>query len=325
YASNGLIIEFTGAGTVQRYKNTAYRENLTSTFINRNSYAAYAGISLVLVTSLLAKRLIDTEIRAPRLATRLVLVVEQIVTHHWHLAVSWFVVATALFMTDSRAGILVAIVGLVVFLIAMGFSRSISSRSVRIFAVSIIAVSIAVAWVSGEDLRRRLLGGTLGNDSRFAIYELTLDAISDSPVLGMGYGTYPQVFELYRYDRYEFLHPARKAHNTYLENALELGIPAATLLTIAVLAIVGMCTAGTRRRRRDPEYAAAAVAVSVSLGLHSLIDFSLQIPAVAATFAFLLGLGCAQSWSTQPARRFGARQSEQIPGTRSDQAEVPMQ
>jgi predicted RND superfamily exporter protein len=34
---------------------------------------------------------------------------------------------------------------------------------------------------------------------------------------------------------------------------------------------------------------------SVLVAVHSLVDFSLEMPANAATYALLLGVGCAQS------------------------------
>ena len=62
------------------------------------------------------------------------------------------------------------------------------------------------------------------------------------------------------------------------------------------------CAAGVRRRQRDVIYPAVAVAAIVLVGVHSAVDFSLQIPAVGATFALILGVGCAQSCSTRRQR-----------------------
>ena len=51
-------------------------------------------------------------------------------------------------------------------------------------------------------------------------------------------------------------------------------------------------------RRKGRVYPAVAVAASVCVGLHALADFSLQVPAVAVSYAVLLGIGAAQSWRT---------------------------
>ena len=42
-----------------------------------------------------------------------------------------------------------------------------------------------------------------------------------------------------------------------------------------------------------------AASVAVLLGVHSLVDFSLQIQAIAITFMALLGAGVAQSESSR--------------------------
>ncbi|MFP6563251.1 MAG: hypothetical protein VCC68_02065, partial [Myxococcota bacterium] len=91
----------------------------------------------------------------------------------------------------------------------------------------------------------------------------------------------------------------RRAHSTYLENALELGIPAAVALFASIGTCAGYCWLGIGRRRRDRIYPAIAVAATALVAAHSTVDFSLQIPAVAVSYAFLLGLGCAQSFSTR--------------------------
>ena len=52
------------------------------------------------------------------------------------------------------------------------------------------------------------------------------------------------------------------------------------------------------RNRRDPDSAGLALGVLLamfSIGLHSLTDFNLQIPANAATLVILMGLAAGQS------------------------------
>jgi O-antigen ligase len=88
------------------------------------------------------------------------------------------------------------------------------------------------------------------------------------------------------------------AHNDYLESALELGIPAAASLVLALATLCGFCLAGTLRRRRNAVFPCLGVGISVLVGVHSLVDFSLQVPAVSATYSLLLGAAVAQSART---------------------------
>jgi O-antigen ligase len=84
------------------------------------------------------------------------------------------------------------------------------------------------------------------------------------------------------------------AHNTYLEHLVELGVPA-TLFYAGPLLLFGYCLRGLFVRRRDQLFPLVAVGATVLVALHALVDFSLQIPAVAVTYAALLGIGVAQA------------------------------
>ena len=75
--------------------------------------------------------------------------------------------------------------------------------------------------------------------------------------------------------------------------------PAALALFAAIGGLAVVCLRGVRRRHRDWAYPALGVAASVLVGVHALLDFSLQIPAVAILYACIMGVGCAQAWSSR--------------------------
>jgi len=52
-------------------------------------------------------------------------------------------------------------------------------------------------------------------------------------------------------------------------------------------------------RQRNRLYPIAAVGATVLVAVHSSVDFSLQMPAVALLYATFLGLGVAQCQSTR--------------------------
>ncbi len=299
YAAYGLVIEFGGFERVLWLKKFAYKDSLTSTFINKNSYAAYAGIGLVCLTALISRRMAAIGSAGTALGERLARSLNILFAQSWYLLLAWIVVLTALILANSRAGLISSLLGIFALLGALTLSRS-ASRRVLLWLTAIIMVAVAVFFiVSGDLVGRRFSTSIEQSRARVAIYELTLEAIADSPILGMGYGTYRRVFQIYRKPLVAFKTPAAQAHNTYLENALELGIPAAIALTLSIVWLVVVCFLGVRRRRRGAIYPASAVGAGVLLAFHSTIDFSLQMPAIAASFAFLLGLGCAQSWSSR--------------------------
>ena len=73
---------------------------------------------------------------------------------------------------------------------------------------------------------------------------------------------------------------------------------------IAAMALLVLrCAGGVRLRRRDRVFSLVGLAAAILVGVHALVDFSAQIPAVAVTFATLLGLGCAQAQGRSRAGR----------------------
>ena len=298
YAAYGLIVFFSGNETVLWVRKTAYADSVTSTFINRNSYATYAGIGLICGTALITRLILNLRSHPAVRRERLRIVMSELLGRGWLLILIWIVIATALFLTNSRAGVISSLVGLVFFLGSLGLSPNIPSGLARLMAAIILVAGGIFFWISGDTVTERLFGQSVHSDGRLALYQMTLQAISDSPVLGMGYGTFDQVFDLYRGDTPEFRQRSVKAHSTYLENIMELGIPAATALFLAVACPAWICFRGIRRRRRDIIYPATGLAITALVAVHSMVDFSLQNPAVASTYSFLLGLACAQSWGS---------------------------
>ena len=66
---------------------------------------------------------------------------------------------------------------------------------------------------------------------------------------------------------------------------------------LALLWIGGQIWMGIGRRKRMRVIPSLGIAVIAAGGLHTLVDFSLQMPASAAFFAIILGLSYSQSVS----------------------------
>jgi hypothetical protein len=61
------------------------------------------------------------------------------------------------------------------------------------------------------------------------------------------------------------------------------------------------CLKGAITRQTNETMPCVAASVAFLLGVHALVDFSLQIQAIALTFMALLGAGVAQSASSRKA------------------------
>ncbi len=307
YAAYGLAVQFGGEPMILWYKKISYLEDVTSTFVNRNSYATFAGLGLVAVTALLCRRLLRIYSSDYNLGQLFRVVISEFLEREWFLILAWIVIAMALLMSNSRAGAGSTFVGLMAFFVVLTASSHVPKRISRSLAVIFLIIGISFLLVSGDVLTKRFMGASIGGEQvRAKMFALSIDAIDDSPTLGTGFGSFEQIFHIYRGDTEPYRVRSKRVHNTYLENAMELGLPAAGALLAAVLYLTGICIMGVLRRQRAVVYPAVGVGATALVGFHSLVDFSLQIPAVAFTYCFLLGLACAQSWSSQvgtPGRR----------------------
>ncbi|SMF21246.1 O-antigen ligase [Tistlia consotensis] len=292
YALYGLIAQLSGSQSILWFRKWAYLDSVTGPFVNRNSFATYLGLGLLCATALLLEAWQRALEFAPGLRLRVKRSIEML-SGHGILLLLLAVVATALLLTGSRGGLAATVAGMAGLLLLSGGQRR-GTIGLRSIALLIGAGAIALFLVSGEKTGARLgdAGGSLV--ARGDAYAVTARAIETAPLLGAGLGSFDLVFKLFQ--PIELTGNWGKAHESYLENALELGIPGAALLTLPILLAALHCLRGVFRRRRDGLYPAIAVAATLLVGSHALIDFSLQIPAVSVAYAFLLGLGSTQAW-----------------------------
>jgi O-antigen ligase len=299
YAIYGLLAQFSGSEQILWFRERADVAHVTSTFVNRNSYATYAGLALIGAIGLFLDSLGSLLHPEDSRRVKAERVLRHLLGRGAPLTVAILVIATALLRTASRAGTLSTLFGLVVLTLAMLRAGSIRRGQVVTLSIAVVITGVAVFSLSGDDLTTRLDARESGNSSRRDVYALVVRAIGDAPLLGTGYGSFPDVFPIYRDDSIRGTNTWRRAHNTYLENTLELGIPAAIALFAAIGTCAGYCWLGILRRRRNWVFPSIGVATTALVAAHSSIDFSLQIPAVSIGYAFLLGLACAQSFPTR--------------------------
>jgi len=158
----------------------------------------------------------------------------------------------------------------------------------------------AVLEISGGGTLGRTLALAEEGTGRDSIHALTGKAISDAPLLGWGLDSFKSVYFLYRDFSIPWPSPRfDKAHNTYLELILELGYVAFAVLMVSIAAITLRVLSGVAVRNRNVVFPVLGVGVTVLIGTHALLDFSIQMPAVAVTYAAIKGVAYAQSWNTE--------------------------
>ncbi len=294
YATYGLIVEFTGTKTILWFDKEYYQNNLTSTFRYKNAYATYAGMGLLCTIALIV-RSVHAQVRYDdgKFETRRRV-------YSWLLEKGWIPVLTALIilssliLSDSRAGLLSS--GCAVLVLFAAFRISHMKRIPYLRSITSIAVVAIIAffYVGGKEVTDRFSTlGTTGETTRSKIYKATKQAIEDVAILGSGAGTYDEVFPIYNPKSIKLR--ILRAHSTYLENAMELGLPASSLLILMLGGIGAVCAYGAYSRRRQGIYPCIGLGTVTLIGFHATVDFTMQVPAIAATFCALIGVGYAQS------------------------------
>ena len=295
YAVYGLLMHLGGFDLVLWEDRSSVARNVTGTFINRNNFATYVGLGLLCAAGLYLSGFFKA-LRSRRFGRdRMHHLLQQAFIRGAPLLACMLILLTALFLTNSRAGVISTLAALVVLILFLGVFLRLSSAVYRLAAVILLAAGLGVFLMSGEGWLDRLTATDLEREARLLRYEQTWQAIESAPWTGYGTGSFEQTFPLFADHR---TINTDKVHNDWLETMFDLGLPAA-LIWFAVLGVLGLrCVTGFFRRERDHLYPAVGVSACVLIGLHSLVDFSLQIPAVAVTFAVILGVGVAQSRSS---------------------------
>ncbi len=303
YALYALALGLTGNIQFELfYSGPPVGDPIAGPFVLHNSFATYAGLTTLCACVRLFS-LGNRTVIVGRGSRQFILSVLRLLFGSGALAAFAILVSFSMLVASaSRAGFLATLVGMVVLLMLSGTiarrRSTIAWSSVGIIAI--VTYGLVLFAISGKTLEARF--GTLieagGTDQiRLALWAAASRMIADTPWLGLGVGTFENAYPLYA--DHVLPYAMDKAHNDYLELAAGWGLPAACAWWAALLWLIGICVKGIFIRRRNRIYSLLAVGATALVGFHSAFDFSLQIPAVALTYAVILGLGIAQSFPTR--------------------------
>lgn len=269
---------------------------MSGTFVNSNSFGCFMGMGVVAALALFGGQ------RQPAAD-------DEAEERDGDRALGWvtgpriMLSALALFMlggiliAKSRAGLAATIlgVGLLGYLRLRGRgSEGGGSRRAMIAAAAVVGVvMIAIAGNTFWDKLSKL--SEIGSLDRFYIWRATIDAIRLSPWLGWGLGSFADIYSVLQ--RFEVPIVNDLAHSTPLEFVAELGIPGALAAFGVVLVPWIVSWRGSSRRASNRYLPAGAFAVAAVAILHSVVDFSLQMPAIGFWVSALLGMGWAQAFA----------------------------
>jgi O-antigen ligase len=294
YALYGIIVQFAGIDHVQAYSKPGFGKlhSLSSAFLSRNDFASYGGLGLICALTILFKpamRKGDMGVNW-RIATQAAF--EYLFARTWIMMAAASILFASILMSQSRAGMASVMVGVSTFLGLIALTRK-RRRSVFAGGAAILVFAAAIFGIGGGGTVDRMSALPDAATVRYTIFEQTIKGIKDAPYVGTGSGSYSQIFPMYQNEALSF--PITHAHNTYLENALELGIPATAILMLALLWILVICFSALRHHGRRANIPCMGIAITTLVGGHSLVDYTMTVPAIAVTYAALLGVACSQA------------------------------
>ncbi|WP_182422187.1 O-antigen ligase family protein [Aureimonas sp. ME7] len=316
----GIVQHFAFPNTLLWAPKRAYRDSLTGVFANRNTAATFLGCTMLLLMGLAARRLNG---RPAPLALWVLMTEPGRARREWPLVLTvlaLFVVAIAVFLTKSRAGVTSSLMAAAILAFLLQARRPVRRRSrtrqrsrwrrrsARWFgstAILVVLLGGALVVFGGQTLRRVSLAGF--NDDRFCVLPGMWRAARDAWPMGTGAGTFDLVFPAYRDPTCGIYWVWDRAHNVFLEGVVTLGVVFPLVCALAYGVLLAALARGLRDRRRERFAPAVGLAVLALLTMHDLLDFSVQIPGMAVFAAALLGATVAISTRESPSR--GSAQS----------------
>ena len=285
HAAAGLIMLRMG-DTYLGYEKWAYLGSATGTFVNRNSFATFMALNCCLGVAQLIRTLLDRrneDFRGDYYWLRLALITSAVM-----------IIMAALVASQSRMGTLAAGIGAATTLFCALLATSRRKRTFMVAAALALAGGLAIIWLYGEQLLGRMMEVDQSWSEREALYRQVLGLIGQRPWTGFGGGSFEIVFPTIHAPPVATGLVWDKAHNTYLTLWSELGLVGGTL-PILLLAVIGWkLRAALRRDRRLWLPVAIALGCLVAVAVHALVDFSMEIQAVALWLVAILAAATAQ-------------------------------
>ncbi|MCX7009931.1 MAG: O-antigen ligase family protein [Kiritimatiellaeota bacterium] len=207
----------------------------------------------------------------------------------------------AIHYSQSRAGLLGLVAGLIVTTLVLVWRRS------RLwFALFLVLLPLLVAgggylyWKQSPIFRARVASaleeGKTGNGFRLNQWRDTLLMIQARPWFGHGAGGYGWAVEAYRQHMKDSDYQALYAHNDYLQSIAEYGAIGSALVALSLCWLLWKLAGALRRvtQRTDVLLLAGLLGAWAAALIHATCDFSLRIYANVATLAALTGLLAAR-------------------------------
>jgi O-antigen ligase len=315
-ASYGLTALYLGFPQVPFLTDTSYEGYLTGPFVNRNTAATFLAIGLAAAFAQLGAQVEMRSRSHGRGRLSFSALLSALVFGGGIYLGAIVILAVAILNTGSRAGTAVAAAG-VATVIFFGWRLRAFRRGVVLATATAAGLAlVAIVALSGSAVLSRLEETDFTKEVRAGLYQDTILMIRDRPFLGHGAGTFADLYPAFHGVNVPVFLVWDRAHSTYLQAAAELGLPAAAVVVVTFLVVFGVLARAATTRHEASPAAIAALGAIVATGLHSLVDFSLQIQGFALVFAVMVGAGYGEAvrlLKRRRERRHGGESASRVP------------
>lgn len=205
------------------------------------------------------------------------------------------VVPYPLYLTQSRAGILGALAGLLVVTLFWARRRGRLRFVIALFLAPLVAAgAIAALYFFSPAWHERIVQAMQYQGGRPDLWRTALGVWREAPLMGRGGGAYRWV-EFPHQQGINPTHWAQYAHNDALHIGAEYGLAGLILLLVALVGggVVLLRAALRAEKMRDAMLAACALGVFAGSVVHAMFDYNFHI--FANTHVLLMVLGVAGS------------------------------
>jgi len=293
----GSLMTLSGAEFGFLARKTYYLGFATGTFVNRNHLAAYLEL-----TSAVGLGLILSELKAGAgggWRLRLSGWIELAFSTKARVRIAMAMMVVGLVLTRSRMGntaffVALCVTGLAYIALR---ERQLLMRAVLLFASLLLVDTLIVShWFGLSQVVERIEATRIEQEERPLVYQALPRMLPAYRTAGSGLGSFAQAFMPYRPPQVRGYYD--HAHNDYMEFLVETGVPGLLLLLLLVgVHLLHALQVIWKRRDRLPQgIGVGFVMASLALAIHATVEFSFQIPAVAASYIALMGLvlSCSQ-------------------------------
>lgn len=286
YAVYSVLALYRFGDTILTLDKWAYKGFATGTFVNRNSFATFLGLGAIVSMCFLLEKPKDRDV-----PSNFAVSVKNFSDGRKPILIMCFLsTCLALSMTGSRMGIFATGIAL---LVVIGLQLRRKHFVTLLILLAAIGVPIIFFIIAGtEETFDRVFSTDQAFDVRIGLYSDIIEMIMARPWFGYGLGSFEYAFPLFHSELVPTDLIWQLAHSTYLGNWVDMGILFGTI-PVAIFFIIMIRLIMALRSGNTSVEVYSALGCLTLVGLHALVDFSMEIHAVAMYMVIILGLSYA--------------------------------